>query len=107
VGGIVIRVVRWQKILGDWGGVGMTIGAVIYPRHSVVHTKTGTRAEGGAGEKSILRTTVATHATDRVEAGATRRAVDQHGKPATGAVAGIAIAIQHDVAMDVVKIVSP
>ena len=84
----------------------MTIGAVLLPRRPVVLTKPGTVAERPES-KPILGTAVAARATDRIEAVAARRAVDQHGEPGTGAVAGIAIAIQHDVAMDVVETVSP
>ena len=109
--GIVIRVVQRQIFFADWNvvervGVRMAIGAIFNPRPPVVLTKPSTETEGSESDP-ILRTAVAARATDRVEASAARRAVGQHGEPGAGAVAGEAIAIQHDIAMDVVKIVSP
>jgi hypothetical protein len=111
VGGIAIRVVQRQEFLADWGEVGrvgvvMTIGAVLLPRRPVVLTKPGTIAKGSEANP-VLEAAVAPRATDRIETSTARRAVDQHGKLGTGAVAGIAIAIQHDVAMDVMEIVFP
>ena len=84
----------------------MTIVAACNPRRPVVLTKPGTKAKGSEANP-VLEAAVAARATDRVEASAARRAVDQHGKPGTGAVAGGAIASQHGDAMDVVEIVSP
>jgi hypothetical protein len=71
----------------------------------VVLTKSGTRPQGSANR--VLGTAVAAHTTPSDEAVAARRAVDQHREVAGAAVAGIAIAIEHGAAMEVVEIDSP
>jgi hypothetical protein len=68
-------------------------------------TKPGAGAEGS--EKRILGAAVAARTTDRLKARSARRAIDQHGKPGARGMAGEAVAIQHDVAMNVMKIVLP
>ena len=84
----------------------MTNEAVLTPRPPVVLTKPRTPAKSSK-TKPIFHAAVAARATDRGEPVATRRTVEQHGKKAAGAVAGIAIASQHDAAVDVVEIVFP
>jgi hypothetical protein len=81
----------------------MTIDAVPLLLLPVVLTKPGTDASDAT---LILGTAVAARTTDRVEAGATRRAAYQHGELAAVAVADTAFVIHH-VLVDDVETVFP
>jgi hypothetical protein len=110
VGGVDIRIVRRQDTLigGSTSGrvrVAMTVGAVRHPRVPVVLTKPGTEVKGSEAAP-IFGAAVAARTTVRIETGAAQRTAEQYGELGAGAVAGVAIVIQHEL-MDVVEGVSP
>jgi hypothetical protein len=77
----------------------------VYRRTEVVLAKPSTGSHASANP--VSSTAVAPHTTPSDEAVAARRAADHRREKAGAAVAGIAIAIEHGGAMEVVEIDSP
>jgi hypothetical protein len=110
--GAGVRVVLREHVLSDGGVIGrirvlVTLETFRNAGRLVLLTQAGSPAVGKLGVRYgiVLVAAVAARATDRCEPVSSERTVEKNGEPVRSRhVAGLAISIQHVLAMDVVEV---